>query len=224
MAENSAPDHLSLSADGASPSQLALSESADTCRLVELAQGTDPAAFDVLIQHVSSRLCALVHRMLSHYPQVRRWEQTDDVFQEVLLRLNRALYEVKPQSAAAFFGLATTLLRRTLIDLARHYHGVYGLGAKHESTGNIPLDPAAGQSGLRFSAPILELDDWTAFHEAIDRLPELERETFSLKWYAGLTQRQIAEILDISERTVIRRLIEARTILSGWLADHETLS
>jgi RNA polymerase sigma factor (sigma-70 family) len=167
VGENSASDRESISADSASHAQLALSDSVDTYRLVELAQGTDPAAF---------------------------------------------------------FGLATTLLRRTLIDLARHYHGVYGLGAKHESTGNSPLEPEVGQTSLRFSAPILELDDWTAFHEAIERLPELERETFSLKWYAGLTQRQIGELLGISERTVIRRLIEARTMLSGWLADHETLS
>ncbi|MEO8270297.1 MAG: sigma-70 family RNA polymerase sigma factor [Aureliella sp.] len=195
-----------------------------TQRLVELAQGNDPAAFDALIHHVSSRLCAITHRMLATYPQVRRWEQTDDVLQELLLRLNRSLREVRPQSVAAFFGLAMTQLRRTLIDLSRHYNGVYGLGTKHESTAAEKLDGHADEGDLQFSKPILALDDWTAFHEAIDRLPAVERETFSLKWYAGLTQQQISELLDLSERTVIRRLISARTLLSGWLANHETFS
>ena len=223
MPENSATDRDSIQSHGVSHSQLSFSHLLDTGRLVELAHGTDPAAFDALIHHVSRRLCALAHRMLANYPQVKRWEQTDDVLQEVLLRLNRSLREVKPQSTAGFFGLAITQLRLTLIDLARHYYVVYGLGAKHESAlgsdrGNEP------QHNLRFAQPILELDDWTAFHEAIDRLPETEREVFSLKWYAGLTQRQIGDLLGLSERTVIRRLISARTLLSGWLADHETLS
>ncbi len=223
MAENSATDSNSIQADGASRLQLSGLQAADTRHLVEMAQGSDPLAFDALIHHVSSRLCAITHRMLANYPHVRRWEQTDDVLQEVLLRLNRSLREVKPQSAAGFFGLSITLLRRTLIDLSRHYYGVYGIGTKHESTMGKTEDDTA-QQNLRFAQPIVELDDWTAFHEAIERLPELEREAFSLKWYAGLTQRQIGELLGLSERTVIRRLIGARTLLTGWLADHETLS
>lgn len=224
MAENSATNRNSIEPDGVSHGHLPYSETQDTQRLVELAQGNDPEAFDALIHHVSGRLCAITHRMLATYPQVRRWEQTDDVLQEVLLRLNRSLREVRPQSVAAFFGLAMTQLRRTLIDLSRHYTGVYGLGTKHDSTAAEKLDSHAATGNLRFDKPILALDDWTAFHEAIDRLPALERETFSLKWYAGLTQRQIGELMDLSERTVIRRLISARTLLSGWLADHETFS
>lgn len=223
MSENSVTDRDSIQTDDASHPQLSLSNLFDTGRLVKLAHGTDSAAFDALIHHVSSRLCALAQRMLASYPQVKRWEQTDDVLQEVLLRLNRSLREVKPQSAAGFFGLAITLLRRTLIDLSRHYCGVYGLGTKHESAA-VSDQVNEPQQNLRFAQPILELEDWTAFHEAIERLPEEERETFSLKWYAGLTQRQIGELLGLSERTVIRRLISARTLLSGWLADHETLT
>ncbi len=224
MAENSATDRDSTQADSVSQLNLSESQTEETRRLVELAQGNDPAAFDALIHHVSSRLCAITHRMLAIYPGVRRWEQTDDVLQEVLLRLNSSLREVRPPSVAAFFGLAMTQLRRTLIDLSRHYNGVYGLGTKHESTAAEKLDGPATEGSLRFAEPILALEDWTAFHEAIERLPAVERETFSLKWYAGLTQQQIGELLEVSERTVIRRLISARTLLSGWLAEHETLS
>lgn len=224
MGENPATDRNAIQADKLSDGYSAYSQSVDTQRLVELAQGSDPAAFDALIHHVSRRLCAITHRMLATYPQVRRWEQTDDVLQELLLRLNRSLREVRPQSAAAFFGLAVTQLRRTLIDLSRHYNGVYGLGTMHESNADEKLGSHTIEGNLRFAKPILALDDWTAFHEAIDRLPDAEREAFSLKWYAGLTQRQIGEFLDVSERTVIRRLINARTLLSGWLAEHETFS
>lgn len=199
--------------------------SSETLRLVQLAGDNHPAAFNDLVDRVNSRLCAIAHRMLSNYPQVRRWEQTDDVMQEMLLRMNRALHEVKPESAAGFFGLAVTLTRRILIDLSRHYYGVYGMGTKHKSavmsgSGEHELE----LDNLRFVDPITDLDDWTEFHEAIERLPEPEKEAFSLKWYAGLTQREISELTGVSERTIIRRVINARTRLTGWLVDDEVSS
>lgn len=198
--------------------------SEDTARLIEQAHGDDPAAFDALIFHVSGRLCAITHRMLADYPGVRRWEATDDVLQEVLVRLNRSLRQVKPQNPGSFFGLAITLVRRTLIDLSRHYFGIHGMGTHHKSDVVLANDGCQETlNHLQFLEPITDLDEWTAFHEAIERLPEPERETFSLKWYGGLTQRQIGELLEISERTVIRRIIRARTLLSGWLVDDDPL-
>jgi hypothetical protein len=47
--------------------------------------------------------------MLRNYPHLKRWEQTDDVFQRAALRLYRSLGEVQPASPREFFGLATTL-------------------------------------------------------------------------------------------------------------------
>lgn len=180
----------------------------------------DTSAFDDLIVHVSSRLLAIAHRMISKYPHVRRWEETDDVLQESLLRLHRALKEVQPDSAAGFFGLAATLLRRTLIDLSRHYYGVYGLGARHHSGPNTtPQDVEAACEQLGQADPLNDLEDWTAFHEAIERLPRKEREVFGLLWYAGLTQLQAAEVLGVSQRTVIRRMNRARLLLNEMLSD-----
>ena len=37
--------------------------------------------------------------MLRDYPRVGRWEQTDDVLQNALLRLWRALEDVRPATA-----------------------------------------------------------------------------------------------------------------------------
>ncbi len=192
----------------------------DTAILVAKANAGDESAFDELIAHVSRRLCAIAHRMLDKYPHVRRWEQTDDVLQEALIRLHRSLSEVSPGSVGKFFGLATTLLRRTLIDLSRHYYGVYGLGARHKSRGFN-----RGQSSDQFNEVAAEvsdhLEDWSEFHRAVEQLPTVEKESFCLRWYGGLTQRQISEVLQISERTVIRRLNRARISLHDMLAEHQ---
>ena len=196
-----------------------VTQEAITEELVRKANLGEPNAFDSLIEHVAGRLCALTHKMLDRYPQVRRWEETDDVLQEALVRLHRALTEVKPDSVGRFFGLASTLVRRTLIDLSRHYYGVYGMGAKHKSA-VMQGNSESGDMLDYFASmdPPDSLEAWTAFHHAIENLPQTEKEAFSLVWYGGLTQKQVSEVLKVSERTVIRRMNRARLCLNGLLA------
>jgi len=50
--------------------------------------------------------------------------------------------------------------------------------------------------------------------EAIDKLPEDEREVFDLVRMQGLTQSQTVEVLGISVRTVQRRLNRSRLLLA----------
>ena len=187
--------------------------------LLDRARGGEAGAYDELIGRAAQRLRRLAHRMLSGFPHVRRWEETDDVLQAALLRLYRSLSEVQPESTKAFFGLAATQIRRTMIDLARHYYGVYGQGAKHHTD---PQRRAADDSGGALALtggfePPDDLGSWTAFHEAVDALPDEEREAFSSVWYGGLNQRETAELLGVSERTIIRRMNRARLKLHGSL-------
>jgi RNA polymerase sigma-70 factor (ECF subfamily) len=194
--------------------------------LLQRAAAEEPGAFDALAMHASDRLRALAHRMLARYPHVRRWEETDDVFQAALIRLHRSLSDVKPDSTRAFFGLAITQIRRTLIDLSRHYFGAHGDGAHHHTDGGGRAADDVG--GPLHQAPENEepgtFGQWTAFHVAIETLPEEVRETFSLVWYGGLTQREAADILNVAERTVIRRMILARIALRGLLDDASSQS
>jgi hypothetical protein len=69
--------------------------------------------------------------MLGRFPTVRRWADTGDVLQSALVRLLGALKQVDVPSTRAFFGLAAEQMRRELLDLARHFHGPHGYGARH---------------------------------------------------------------------------------------------
>ena len=53
-----------------------------------------------------------VHLMLRHFPGVQRWEQTDDVVQNALVRLWNALRDVRPPSAREFAGLTKLVALR----------------------------------------------------------------------------------------------------------------
>jgi RNA polymerase sigma factor (sigma-70 family) len=184
-----------------------------------LAAGDDTAR-EKLLQGASDRLMHITRKILRDFPEVQRWEQTADVFQNASLRLYRSLGDVKPTDVRHFYRLAALQIRRELIDLARHYRGPEGMGAHHQT---IHKDPQGGSS-----APVQweqggqtldpkRLSEWVDFHEAISRLPETEREVFDLIWYNGLAQQEAAKLLGVDERTIRRRWREARIQLHELL-------
>jgi len=159
--------------------------------------------------------------MLGGFQRVRRWDETDDVLQNSMMRLYRALGDVTPKTVEEFFGLAALQIRRELIDLARHYYGPLGKGARHATKikGNgstvgshIFLDQGAG--------PKTRVE-WVEFHTKIDELPEREREVFDLYYYQELTQEEISNLLAVSVRTVKRRIRSAKLKLYELLGQSD---
>ncbi len=120
---------------------------AQTQALLNLAAEGNEKALDDLIARASERLLKLTRRMLRNYPDLRRWEQTDDVFQNAAIRLQRSLKKVKPDSVRRFFALASLEIRRSLIDLCRHHFGPEGDAANCQSDvqpGSDDDDAASG--------------------------------------------------------------------------------
>lgn len=72
----------------------------------------DPAARDELLRACGGRLERLARKMLRRFPGVRRWAQTGDVLQNAVLRLLRALEQVRPASTRELFGLAAEQMRK----------------------------------------------------------------------------------------------------------------
>ena len=183
--------------------------------LEQLAAG-DLTALDRIIEICSGRLRLLAHRMLARFPNVRRWDDTDDVFQNAAMRLHKALGMLKPESPREIMALAATQLNRELIDLARRHAGPMSFAANHAT--NLPASAADSQDSGRKTPVRIEaaappdesLDRWTAFHEAIAALPGETREVFHLVWFLGADQKTIARLLECSERTVKTRWREAR--------------
>lgn len=171
-------------------------------------EGGGRGALDDLIRLTGGRLEVLARRMLRDFPRVRRWAETDDVMQNALVRLCRALESIRPATAREFYSLATVQLRRELIDLARHYAGPEGAAANHESRAD---PPELGVPDLTHDPGALA--DWREFHEQVAALPDDEREVFGLVFYQGLTQEDAAELLGVSLRTVQRRWQAALLLL-----------
>jgi RNA polymerase sigma-70 factor (ECF subfamily) len=176
-------------------------------------QAGDELARGELIRTACDRLVRLARKMLHSYPRVRRWEETDDVFQNAMLRLHRALGEVKPRTTRDFFRLAALNLRRELLDLAKHYYGPQGQGAHHVSQAgrdDASTTPPPLHEPADLSRDPGRLAVWSEFHRQVDALPDEEREVFDLLWYQELSQAEAAELLQVSERTIKRRWQSAR--------------
>jgi RNA polymerase sigma factor (sigma-70 family) len=183
-------------------------------------RGGDESVRAELLACACERLRKLARTMLKGYPNVRRWEQTDDVLQNAALRLHRTLGQLPVETARDFFRLAALNIRRELLDLAKHHYGPLGHGAHHATRG--PGDTASGEApGAEAPADLSRepsrLAAWGEFHERIGALPDEEREVFDLLWYQGLSQAEAADLLGVSERTVKRRWQSARLKLHDAL-------
>ena len=186
--------------------------------LARLAAG-DSSAADRIIELCQARLRRLTHRMLARFPNVRRWDDTDDVMQNASLRLHRALVRLRPGAPRDVLALAATQVRRELLDLARRHAGPQSQAANHGTNvaRGMPTEEPVHHVD-RAAAPPHALDRWRAFHDAIDALPPEEREVFHLVWYLGSDQATAAALLGCSSRTVRARWRAAREAVRTALA------
>ncbi len=173
-----------------------------------------------MMARAEDSLRRLASQLLARSAAVSRWEQTDDVLQESLLRLYQALQATRIESPLHFYRLSALQIRRVLIDFARRYRGPYGLASNH-GTGDVSrwsleqcrADEHDGE---------LTLAEWSEFHRIVNELPQQEREVFDLLWYAELSTREAAEVLGVGLRTVQRRWRRARLLFCRrWQAEVE---
>jgi RNA polymerase sigma-70 factor (ECF subfamily) len=181
----------------------------------------EAAARVELIDIAQERLRQMARRMLRQFPTVRRWEDTDDVLQDALLRLDRALREVSPATTNEFLRFSAAVIRRVLIDMARHLLRKRGWEANYATPVEMPDGASTPPRGDGVPAPSADdsenLELWARLHERIASFPEEERLLFDLLWYQGLTQAEAADMIGVSLRTLKRQWQAARLRLQKAL-------
>jgi RNA polymerase sigma-70 factor (ECF subfamily) len=155
------------------------------------------------------QLCAtLLHRGYPRLAQPPLNVQADELLGAVTERLLKALREARPRTVRQLFALANQHMRWELNDLARRLdHQPAAVELREE----IVPSPVTSGSGLS--------PDGLRMLQAIDELPEDEREAFDLVRIRGLTQAEAAELLGVAAVTVKRRLSRGLRHLAERLAD-----
>jgi RNA polymerase sigma-70 factor (ECF subfamily) len=155
------------------------------------------------------QLC--VSFLYKSYPRLARPPlnlEADELLGAVVERLLKALREARPTNARQFFALASQHLRWELNEMARRLDERPAAGELLEEL--VPA-PASSDSGLT--------PDARRMLEAIERLPESEREAFELVRIQGMSQSEAARVLGVSAATVNRRVNLCLQLLAAELGD-----
>ena len=182
---------------------------ADITDLLNRWHGGDGAAFDELMPLVYSELRAMAAGLLRSERRGHILE-TGALVHEAYLRLVDQT-RIDWQGRSHFFGAAARVMRRILVDQARRrLANKRGAGASHEG-----LDTAVT---IAFEPDL----DVLALNEALDRLSVTDAELarlVELRYFAGLTIDETADLLGSSAPTVKRDWSVARAWLARQLRD-----
>lgn len=179
-----------------------LSDLPEEALLARYATG-DRMAARVLVLRLSPRLLSYVYRML------RDRAEAEDVVQEALLRLWRMAPEWRSGEARVttwLYRVATNLVTDRL--RARHRHRGTALDDAPE-----PADGAPGAV-----AQLIEADRMAALEAALARLPERQRQAVILRHLEGLSNPEIAVILEIGVEAVESLTARGKRALAAALA------
>jgi RNA polymerase sigma-70 factor (ECF subfamily) len=176
--------------------------------------GDSPAA--PIIRGLLARVVGRLHMVCANWLH-RRYRrlavpplnlQTEELLGAVVERLMKAMEQTRPQSVRQFFGLANQHIRWELNDLARRLDA---RAPDVELADGFAVAPNSSESGLTPNA--------RRMLEAIDSLPEEEREAFSLVRIQGMTNAEAAMVLGVSAKTVQRRVNRSFVALEEKLHD-----
>lgn len=156
--------------------------------------GGDESVLDRLMPLVYDELRRLAHRYMGRERPGHTLETTALVNEAYLRLVHRR--EIQWQNRAHFFAVAAQMMRRILVDFARDKRYLKrGGGALR-----VSLDEAAPFTVCRG-------EDLVALDEALTALAEMDRrkgQVVEMRFFGGLSVKEVAEVLKVSEETVMR--------------------
>jgi len=183
-------------------------KAADVTNLLKAWSKGDSAALDLLAERVYHELHVMARRFMQHERQGNTLQATALVH-EVYIRL-AGVGKLQWRQRAQFFALAAKMMRRILVDAARARRTrKRGSGVIHVSLEEPAVLAAAPDRSL------IALDDALA---AFSEIAPRQTRVVELRYFGGLTEEEIASVLDISPRTVRRDWEFARVWLARELA------
>jgi RNA polymerase sigma factor (TIGR02999 family) len=172
----------------------------DVTRLLEAAVAGDSEALDRLLPMVYEDLRRVAHRQLDREGGGHTL-QTTALIHEAYLKL-AAGGAMSATSRAHFLAIAARAMRQVLVDYARRRKAAKRGGGVISVTLGDRAQPADTSA-----------DDLLALDDALKELDPRQRQVIECRFFGGMEEKDIAEALGVSERTVRRDWVKAR----AWL-------
>src|SRR4029453_817060 len=177
--------------------------------LVRAAQGGDSRAFDELVNRYKEKVYRLSYKILRHE------EAAAETLQDAFLSAYRGLKNFKAESTFSTW-LYRVATNAALMRYRKRREGHVSL--EQSQSRNADAEPLAIPDWSQ--QPLEELLDGETrevMQEGIDRLPEDLRTVFVLRDVQGLSNAEVAEVLELSVAAVKSRLHRARISLRDRL-------
>lgn len=161
--------------------------------IIEQFQSGDLSAFDELMKRYKKQIFSYIYRL------VKNWEDTDDLTQEVFIKVFQALPRWKPR--AKFSTWLYTIARNVCID----YHRAKSRRRPSYSIDDEDIIYGTPSADDVYSDPekvVIEKETGKMIRDAIEQLSDRQKEVFVLYHYQGLQIKEIAEVLGVAEGTV----------------------
>ena len=165
----------------------------------------NPEAQDHLIRLVYDELRRLASRRLRGERRNHTLQSTALVHETYLRLLGKSSCDWKDREH--FFGAAACAMRHILVDHARAAHAVRRGG------GAVPVEVTEMIAGVEN-----RIEEILGVDQALRRLHDMsprQESIVEMRFYAGFSEEEVAEILHISVRTVKREWAVARAWLHG---------
>lgn len=178
-------------------------------RLLDRLEAGDPAAVDQLFPLVYDDLRRLAAAAMARESPGHTLQPTALV-NEAWVKLARGT----PRGVAGrehFLAVAARAMRQVLVDHARRR------AAERRGGGRVQVT----LGDLGGAAEAVDADELIALDQALDDLEDVEprlREVVEYRYFAGLTDGEIAGVLGVTRRTVLRDWTKARAWLNRALA------
>ncbi len=175
----------------------------DVTQLLKRMENGDSDAVEQLFPLIYDQLRGTARRALAGERPSHTLQATELVHEAYFKLLGSA--QVEWQGRAHFVAIAARAMRQILVDHARKRQAdKRGGGVQHVTLGDAQAELA------------LPPEELLALDAALDRLQEQDprlRSVVEYRFFGGLTEKEIAEVLDLTIRTVQRDWVKAR----AWL-------
>ncbi|MBK6750806.1 MAG: sigma-70 family RNA polymerase sigma factor [Acidobacteria bacterium] len=169
--------------------------------------GGDEIALEQLMPRVYSELHRMARQYMNSQPSGHTLQPTA-LIHEMYVKL-AGQDEQKWANRAHFFGVAAQAMRHILVDHARSR-----ASRKRSGGQRVDLDEAMMVSDER-NAGLVELDDALT---RLSKLDERKGRVVEMKYFGGLSNEEMADVLRVTTKTVIRDWQFARTWLMRELS------
>jgi len=174
-------------------------ERGEVTRLLAAADAGDANALDRLLPLVYDELRRIAEAQL-------RGERPGHTLQPTALvhetYLKIAGSDLSASNRAHFLAIAARAMRQALVDHARRR------GRAKRGGGRRPVTLTGGSWSEE-----MDFDELLALDAALDELDARQRRVVECRFFAGMSEQEIAEVLDVNPRTVRRDWVKAR----AWL-------